>query len=438
MLLALPLALLQSSPVPDLVVVTTGPAVLLDNYYENWPSNCDGQPLGSGCHATLAAIYYPTGDGPTSLGYANPPRPVWINLRGGNGNPAFPEMYGWFLKNVLPKGFVGVDPNYPVVQPGEDYHAAAAGVAKLVQYLRHYSGWLNVDPNRIFLFGRSFGGFMSLTVGLKEDYQDPASADPIEHQSSRPDYLIPFSPPTDLTCFSGTMAFDWLLQAYFPVSTAPGATTEQKLADSPTHWLMHPELYGRTYTPPMCLGYLLQTVLPCGVLTDPHDGTFGLIMRDKIDEFVDATNDAALGIASALLDTNDSWGYWAQMDEATDWALEQLSPPPAVTMYHPSPKTPIGPAGSFQQLKILGAVPGAPVYFFVGFAKGPVVVPGCPLIQEGIPTFFPIGGAVADAQGRASLTVFVPSVAIGWPLVFHVADFANCRVSNVLEHTWKQ
>jgi hypothetical protein len=424
-----------SDPVPDPVVISTAPVSLFDNFESVWPSGCEGEPAGGECSETLVGIYYPDGMGPPSLGYTNPPAPVFINLHGGNSNPPTPEGYVWHQTNVFPHGFVGVDPNYAVVGPGEDYHVAAASVAHLVQYLRYYHAWLNIDPDRIFLFGRSFGGTLCFVVGLKGDQQDLASPDPQRHESSVPDFLLPFAGFSDMTCFAPTLQFGFFWEVLFPVSSLPGATLEQKVADSAVHWLMHPELFPRPDTPPMFLGYNLGQSQPCGLITDVHDGTFGILMRQKIDEFAETFNDPAIGLASELWDSHSQWGYGADMTEAMDWCANQLAPKEA-ELYLIDPPTSIGPAGSVQSLKILGAVPGAWVHYFAGFAEGPVSVPACPNVTTGIPAWFYLGADAADAEGRATLAVFAPPAAVGLELVLHAVDVLDCRVSNVLHKTW--
>lgn len=425
-------------PAPEIVVLQQSPVVLADNYYQQYSSNCAGFPLGTGCHATLVGIYYPDGKGPPSLGYSNPPSPVVIQLRGGNSNVQFPDQLGWFQSYVLPHGFVGVDPSYPPVYAPDDYTASAKGIAYLIQYLRYYHEWFNIDPNRIFVFGRSFGGVMAMTVGLKEDYQDLASPDPFKHESSRPNYMIPFSAMADLTCLSTSQVlWDWLLYLWFPVATAPGATTAQKLADSPAYWLVHPELYQRPFTPPMCLGYGLNAPHPCGEIVDPHDGWFGLEMLDKGDELAFAQNDAAYGLSNRLINTSDVYAFSEAMVLAMNWAVEQLQPKEAA-LYLIPPKTPVGPAGSYQALQVIGATPGALVGYFFGFSTGAVFVPGCANIDTGLLDFYPLGWKFADAQGRAALNVWAPPQAIGLDIVVHVADFANCEVSQLMHKTWTQ
>ncbi len=427
----------QTQGVPDPLAASSAPLILYDNYDPSQPSGCQGVPPGSLCSHTLVGLYYPDGKGPAGLGFSNPPAPVFINLRGGNWNPSFPELYPWFAANVLPRGFVGVDPNYTVVGPSEGFAKAELGVARLIQYLRHNAVWLNIDPERIFLFGRSFGGFLTFALGLREDHADPASAEPMHHFSSRPNFLLPYSAPTDLSCLSDQVIYTWLVETYFPVALAPGATLQEQLVDSPVYWLENPALYGRTVTPPMFMGYHLGVVNPCGASVDPHDGHFGLLMRDRLDGFVLSANLPELGLGSKLINTSDLWGYTALMTPALDWAVAQLEPTPPM-MYQPKPIDPITPQGSVQVLRAIGAVPFAPVHYFVAFTSAPIFLPWCPTITEGLPGPIYLGSAPADAEGRANLPLFVPPGVVGIPLVFHMADLVHCRVTQILPHTWTE
>lgn len=423
--------------VPDPLIVSTAPVVLLDNYLTSWPSACANQSIESGCHETLVGIYYPDGMGPPSLGYTNEPAPVFINLRGGNTNLTFPANKAWFEENVLPEGFVGIDPNFHVVLPGEGLGPVTEGVATLVQFLRHHSAWLNIDPDRIFLFGRSFGGVLTYALALREDYQDLSSPDPLKHQSSRPDFALPYSAPTDLTCIGDDVVHGALMDLFFPLSTVPGAPLEQLLSDSPYWWLLNPQEYGRTETPPMLLGYHLGFVHPCEDIFNPHDGTFGIMMREHIDDYVKATNDPELGLRSLLIDTDDLWGYEAPMDIPLAWSEAQLEPLEA-SLYFPPPYTDVGPIGSLQTFEVLGAEPGANVHFYLGFTPGPVSVAGCPNITYGLLDFIYLGMRPADALGRAELDLFAPPGAIGLPVFFHAVAWETCQVSNVMFKLWEQ
>jgi acetyl esterase/lipase len=305
------------------------------------------------------------------------------------------------------------------VLPGEDYTVSLTDVRVLVQYLRHYHEWFNIDPDRIFVFGRSFGAIMSMGLGLREDAQDLSSSAPFAHQSSRPNFLIPFSGMADMNCLAAQVLWGDLLQLWFPVSSAPGATVAQKNADSPVWWLTQPELYNRAWTPRICLGYAPPSGLPCGQYIDPHDGGYAAILQNGIDELVMKTNEAHVGLAQHLVTSaGDQYAFGEAMADAMNWAKQQL--------------------GSSQALRVVGAEPGALVGYFAGFTTGSVFVPNCSNIQVGLLDFFPLGWKFADNSGQAQLNVFAPAQAIGLDLVLHVADFARCETSQLLHKTWTE
>ncbi|MBI1320577.1 MAG: alpha/beta hydrolase fold domain-containing protein [Candidatus Hydrogenedens sp.] len=57
--------------------------------------------------------------------------------------------------------------------------------ARAIQYLRSRAADLNIDKNRIGLYGESAGAGSSLWVGLHDDLADPASSDPVARESTR-------------------------------------------------------------------------------------------------------------------------------------------------------------------------------------------------------------------------------------------------------------
>ena len=69
----------------------------------------------------------------------------------------------------------------------------------------------------------------------------------------------------------------------FGVADASALTKQQKLDQSPTYWLAHPELYARPFTPPMFLDYNLGEVSNCGQIINAHDGKFGVLLKSNID-----------------------------------------------------------------------------------------------------------------------------------------------------------
>ncbi|MCC7009536.1 MAG: alpha/beta hydrolase [Acidobacteria bacterium] len=61
---------------------------------------------------------------------------------------------------------------------------------RAIRLVRSRAAELNVLPDRVGMMGFSAGGHLTSTAGTHFDAGDPASADPIERVSSRPDFLV--------------------------------------------------------------------------------------------------------------------------------------------------------------------------------------------------------------------------------------------------------
>lgn len=57
--------------------------------------------------------------------------------------------------------------------------------ARVLQYIRYYAHSLNLDPERVAVYGASAGAGISLWLGTSDDLANPASDDPVERESSR-------------------------------------------------------------------------------------------------------------------------------------------------------------------------------------------------------------------------------------------------------------
>ena len=71
--------------------------------------------------------------------------------------------------------------------------------ARSLQFLRANAGTWNLDPNRVAVFGESFGATASLWLAFHDDLAVAGSADPVLRQSTR---------PTCAGSFSGQFSFD--------------------------------------------------------------------------------------------------------------------------------------------------------------------------------------------------------------------------------------
>jgi acetyl esterase/lipase len=71
------------------------------------------------------------------------------------------------------------------------HHPVEMGDAqRAIRYVRANAGTLGIDPAHLGVWGFSAGGHLASTVGTHFDSGNPAAADLIDRQSSRPDFLI--------------------------------------------------------------------------------------------------------------------------------------------------------------------------------------------------------------------------------------------------------
>jgi acetyl esterase/lipase len=75
---------------------------------------------------------------------------------------------------------------------GPRYHhpAPLQDVQRAIRYVRSRAVELKIDPARVGVMGFSAGGHLASTVSTHFDLGDSMQADPVEHQSCRPDFSI--------------------------------------------------------------------------------------------------------------------------------------------------------------------------------------------------------------------------------------------------------
>ncbi len=75
---------------------------------------------------------------------------------------------------------------------GPKYHYPVElwDVQRAIRYVRAHAAEFGIQPDRIGVWGFSAGGHLASTAGTHFDAGNAASADPIDRQSSRPDFMI--------------------------------------------------------------------------------------------------------------------------------------------------------------------------------------------------------------------------------------------------------
>lgn len=98
-----------------------------------------------------------------------------------------------------------------------------ADAQRAVRWVRHHAAEYHVDPARVGAMGFSAGGHLTSAVGTHNDPGQPDAPDPVDRQSSRPDFLVLAYPVIGRELYSG--GFD---------STDPAVTS-----DTPPAFLFH-------------------------------------------------------------------------------------------------------------------------------------------------------------------------------------------------------
>lgn len=137
----------------------------------------------------LLDIFLPDCDGPT---------PIVIFIHGGGFTGGDKEgIDGGLVRNLLQACVAHAAINYTLLDvPSEEEGTASAveqgGVltsledaARALQFLRYHFESLNIDPEKVALYGGSAGAGASLWLGTHDDMADPDNADPVLRESTR-------------------------------------------------------------------------------------------------------------------------------------------------------------------------------------------------------------------------------------------------------------
>jgi acetyl esterase/lipase len=75
-------------------------------------------------------------------------------------------------------------------RPGPLHPAPLADAQRAIRTVRAHARRWGIDPKRVGICGFSAGGHLASSAATHFDDGHPADSDPVEHQSSRPDFLI--------------------------------------------------------------------------------------------------------------------------------------------------------------------------------------------------------------------------------------------------------
>ncbi len=181
---------------------------------------------------------------------------------------------------------------------------------------------------------------------------------------------------------------------------------------------------GNTWTPP------IPVTNPDGTNLG-WDDRYPSIAKVNMDNNADPGKDVYM-----IYQTDDEGGTFVQGTEAVtnmDYVKFLGVDLPELILQYPDP----GQAGQVNDFVVTGATPGDLVYYIYSFQPGSTNVPGCPgeTVDMNNPNI--AGAAVADANGTATFSSFVPSPASNFTIRIQAVDLAACSVSNLLAYRFR-
>ncbi|MGC4108069.1 MAG: alpha/beta hydrolase [Thermomicrobiales bacterium] len=129
---------------------------------------------------------------------AETPRPAVIFVHGGGWEAGDRESGLLFSMLLAKRGFFTATISYRLSQVAR-WPAQIHDVKAAIRYVRANAATLNVDPDRIGIWGASAGGHLTAMAALNGDYPELEGESGTPGISSRVQCAVPICPPTDFT-----------------------------------------------------------------------------------------------------------------------------------------------------------------------------------------------------------------------------------------------
>lgn len=152
-----------------------------------------GEPMDNGTRMTKVGIpgmwiHYPAGEGKD--------RPAFIVCPGGGYvRQANYQVGNGVVPQFLPKNVVVIVLKYRLAPPSPNVERDALDDAKrAVRLVRHHAKEWGIDPRKVGVLGWSAGANLTLNLASHFDNGKADADDPVERESSRPDFVGLFCP----------------------------------------------------------------------------------------------------------------------------------------------------------------------------------------------------------------------------------------------------
>lgn len=126
------------------------------------------------------------------------PAPLVIVIHGGFWRSGTRKDVAEFSYDIAAHGYLVASIDYRLAQNGVVYPAPVTDVLAAIRFFREQAAVLNIDPDRVALFGRSAGAHLALLAGMTSDSSvfDPERP---AGETTNIRAIVSVSGPTDLT-----------------------------------------------------------------------------------------------------------------------------------------------------------------------------------------------------------------------------------------------
>ncbi|WP_045226085.1 alpha/beta hydrolase [Methyloterricola oryzae] len=140
---------------------------------------------------------------------------------------------------LVPRGIAAIVVKYRI--PNQHATIPADDARQALRVVRQRAAEWNINPQRVGVWGFSAGGHLASTLSTAFDAGQPAATDPIERQSSRPDFSILFYPviSMDEGVTHGPSRRNLLGPTPAPELIARYSNDQQVSAQTPPTFLLH-------------------------------------------------------------------------------------------------------------------------------------------------------------------------------------------------------
>jgi acetyl esterase/lipase len=171
----------QQTTVPALPAASRNAAAAAPTWVPLWPEGAPGA-LGTAPEDIPAIEVF--------LPRNNPMRSAIIICPGGSYMHLSLDREGEQEARWLnDRGIAGIVLRYRL---GPRYHhpIEMGDAQRALRYVRSHADQFGIDKDKVGIWGFSAGGHLASTVGTHFDAGNPAAADPIDRESSRPDFMV--------------------------------------------------------------------------------------------------------------------------------------------------------------------------------------------------------------------------------------------------------